>query len=280
MAYRGEDAGDTLEAPTADGNLSVSFGPNRLTLAIGPVSLHLVDRVATVTELTGKKQKTRRTSYAITGIIFARGVPRDDVGLWIEAKEDIDAEAKVRAKHAAAAPKPAKAPSPAAEPVEPHPSLRRIFGAAPVSLMEPTGLKALAKLDAIATRLRVAVSDYAAAVGVWSARATEIGAGHPLDKVLLVDYGERHAIYARKLFRDRARFLASVQPADHKVIVPDGKTTHQVTVVSRFGVTVRGDYIRFADKHGTDQARISVPWVGPEDREELARRIGNLVHRT
>ena len=35
MAYRGEDAGATLEAPTADGNVSVNLGPNRLALAVG-----------------------------------------------------------------------------------------------------------------------------------------------------------------------------------------------------------------------------------------------------
>ena len=52
----------------------------------------------------------------------------------------------------------------------------------------------------------------------------------------------------------------------------------EVNVTSRFGVTVRGDFVRFADSTGTDKARISVPWVGPEDREELARRIGQLVH--
>jgi hypothetical protein len=52
-----------------------------------------------------------------------------------------------------------------------------------------------------------------------------------------------------------------------------------VRLLHLYGVTVRGDHVRFADRHGTDRARIRVPWVGPEDREELARRIGQLVHR-
>lgn len=263
MAYRGEDAGDPLEAPTAEGVLSVNLGPNRLALALGPFSLHLVDRTATVTEVVGKKQKLKRTSFAITGIVYARGVPRDDIGIWVEAKED-HGDMPRRGRTA----------------TQPRASLRRIFGVAPVSLMDPSGLQALAKLDAVASRLRIAVEDYAAAVGIWFARATEIGGGHPLDKVLFADYGDHHAIYARKLFRDRARFLASVHHAAGRVVVPDGRVTQEVVVTSRFGVTVRGDYIRFADRYGTDQARISVPWVGPEDREELARRIGQLVHRS
>jgi hypothetical protein len=144
--------------------------------------------------------------------------------------------------------------------------------------MHADGLRALAKLDTVALRLRSAVEDYAAAVDIWSARAVEIGGGHALDKVLLADYGDHHAIYARKLFRDRARFLASIQD-DGRVLVPDGKVVHEVSVKSRYGITVRGDYIRFADHRGIDLARISVPWVGPEDREELARRIGVLVQR-
>lgn len=256
MAYRGEDAGDTLEAPTAEGPLSVNLGPNRLALAVGPVSLHLVDGVATVTDTAGKKKnKAKRTSFAITGIVYGRGYPRDDIGLWIEAKEDIDK-------------------------AHPRESLRRIFGVAPVNLMDPDGLRALTKLEAVAARLRVAVEDYAAAAGIWHARGVEIGGGHPLDKVLFADYADHHAIYARKLFRDRARFLAAVHHGDGRVVVPDGKVNHEVLVTSRYGITVRGDHIRFADRHGTDLARISVPWVGPEDREELARRIGQLVHRT
>lgn len=253
MAYRGEDAGDTLEAPTADGVLSVNLGPNRLALSVGPLSLHLAERVATVTQAAGGKKKSRRTSLAITGVVFGRGTPRDDLGLWVEAAEDAD-------------------------PKHPRSSLRRIFGISPMSLMDPAGLRALAKLEGIAGRLRAAVEDYAAAAGVWYARGVEIGAGHALDKVLLADYGDRHNVYARRLFRDRARLLAEIHH-DGRIVVNDGKTTHEVHVTSRFGVTVRGDYVRFADRHGTDLTRISVPWVGPEDREELARRIGALVHR-
>jgi hypothetical protein len=255
MAYRGEDAGDILEAPTAGGAVSVNLGPNRLSIAIGSLSLHLAERTATVTELVGKRKRLRRTSYALTGIIYARGYPRDDIGLWIEAKQDLEKQ-------------------------QPRANLRRIFGIEPVSLLEPTGLRALAKLETVASRLRTAVDDYAGAANLWFARGTEIGAGHPLDKVLFADYGDHHAIYARKLFRDRARLLATVHPKDSRVVVFDAKATHEVSLTSRFGVTIRGDYIRFADKHGTDLARISVPWVSSEDREELARRIGQLVHRS
>ena len=268
MAYRGEDAGDVLTADTLEGRLEVALAANRVALTVGTKSLHLVDRVATVVDDGGgKRKKPRRASFAIAGIVFARGTPREDIGLWIEAAEDREAEAV-----------PTKPGATAAGSPRPRASLRRIFGVSPVSLFESEGLRALAKLDTVALRLRSAIEDYANAVEIWSARGVEIGGGHALDKVLFADYGDHHAIYARKLFRDRARFLASVYDGG-RVIVPDGKVVHELTVKSRFGVTVRGDYIRFADHHGTDLARISVPWVGPEDREELARRIGALIQR-
>jgi hypothetical protein len=256
MAYRGEDAGDVLQAETSDGTLEVTLAANRVALTVGTKSLHLVDRVATVVEDAGRGKKSKRpkrTSFAIAGIVFARGISREDLGLWIEAAEDRE-------------PKP-------------RGSMRRIFGVSPISLFDAEGLRALAKLDQVALRLRSAVEDYASAVDIWSARAVEIGGGHELDKVLFADYGDHHAIYARKLFRDRARFLASIHD-DGRVLVPDGKEVLEVRVKSRYGITVRGDYIRFADQTGTDLARISVPWVGPEDREELARRIGALVQRS
>lgn len=262
--YRGEDAGGVLAAETADGTLEVALGANRVTLRVGAKSLHLVDRVATVVEEVGRgaKKKPRRTSFTVAGIVFARGTPREDVGLWIQAAEDDQAPAHKRAKPDA----------------NRRLSLRRIFGVSPVSLLHVDGLRALAKLDSVASRLRSAVEDYASAVEIWSARGVEIGSGHALDKVLLADYGDRHSIYARKLFRDRARFIAAIH-GDGRVVVPDGKVVREVEVTSRFGVTVRGDYVRFADRHGMDLAQIAVPWVGPEDREELARRIGQLVHR-
>jgi hypothetical protein len=266
MAYRGEDAGDVLAAEAAEGRLEVTLGANRVTLRVGPRTLHLVDRVATLVEETGrgtKPKKPKRASFTVAGIVIARGTPREDVGLWIQATEDDAPRTDKRAKPGA----------------ERRLSLRRIFGVSPVSLLHADGLRALAKLDSVALRLRAAVEEYAAAVDIWSARGVEIGSGHALDKVLLADYRDRHSIYARKLFRDRARFIASIH-SNGRVIVPEGKVVHEVEVTSRFGITVRGDYVRFADRHGTDLAQIAVPWVGPEDREELARRIGQLVHRS
>src|SRR5262245_16251448 len=273
VAYRGDDAGDALEAPTAEGVLRVALGPNRLDVSVAQRSMHIADRVATLVEHKKQKQTRRgprvveptgagvspKRSVKIAGnLVVARGVPREDVGVWIE---HLDPEPENKSK-------PVDQPGPAAS------SMQRIFGVEPVSLFERDGLGALNRLELVAQRLRSHLADLTGTVR----RAVEIGSGHALDKVLLADHGDHYVFYARRLFRDRARFAMAVHD-DGRILVPDGKKLLEVRVTSRFGVTVRGDYVRFADKHGTDLARVSLPWLGPEDRDEVARRIGQFVDR-
>ena len=97
--------------------------------------------------------------------------------------------------------------------------------------------------------------------------------------MLLADHGDRYVIYARRLFRDRARFALAIY-RDGRVVLPDGKELREFRITSRFGITVRGDYVRFADPHGTDLGRVAIPWIAAEDRDEIARRLGQLVHAT
>jgi hypothetical protein len=260
MAYRGDDAGDALEAPTHEGILKVVLGPNRVDLAVAQRSLHILDRVATLVEHKKQKQE-RRGSVKIAGnLVVARGFPREDVGIWIER---LPTDKPTR--------KPKRKPKDEAKPL---PSMQRIFGVEPVSLLERDGLGALGRLELVAQRLRAHLGDLAGDVR----RAIEIGSGHALDKVLLADHGDHYTFYARRLFRDRARFAMAVY-ADGRIVVPDGKQLREVNVTSKFGITVRGDYVRFADRHGTDLAKVSLPWLGPEDRDDVARRIGQLVDR-
>jgi len=147
----------------------------------------------------------------------------------------------------------------------------RIFGVEPKNLLEHDGLVALAGLDRLAHRLRVATAHLAGGIE----RGVEVGssAAEGLDKVLLADHGDHYSVYARQLFRERARFVMAIH-ADGRVTIP-GHT--EIVVRSKFGVTVYGDYVRFAAPDGTDLARVSIPWISPEDRRELARRIGQLV---
>jgi hypothetical protein len=244
VAYR-DDAADVLEAPTAEGPLRIELGPRAVKLTVATRTLYIVDKVATVIEHRKAKQGRRRSLRIEGRLTTARDVPHEDLGIWLELEPSGGRRA----------------------------GMQRIFGVEPVSLLEPDGLPALAALDRVATWLRGALAE----LGGDIQRAVEIGRG--LDKVLLADHGDRFVLYARRLFRDRARFAAEIH-TDGRIVIPDGKRRHELHLRSRFGVTVVGDYIRFADPEGVDLARISIPWIGPEDRLELARRIGQLVDPT
>ena len=237
MAYRGDDGGTALEAQTADGVLSLAVGPGHVSLSLGSRTLQLGDRFATLVDATRKK-KPQRSSLELSGKLYiARGWPREDLGVWVELVGEN--------------------------------AVRRIFGAAAPSTFTEEGIGAHARLDALAARLRGAVADLPG----WSGRGTEIGAGHPLDKVLFAERDGVHVVYARGLFRDRAKFVMEVHPGG-RIATADGST---VTVTSPLWITVWGDYLRFADNTGTDRARVSIPWLDAHDRRELARRIGQLV---
>lgn len=245
MAYR-DEAGDRLEAPTAEGTLSAELSARGVKLAVGSRTLVIEDRMATLIEHHKKHaSKDKRLSIELPGIlVVARDVPREDLGVWIE----IDPRDPARS------------------------GMRRIFGVEPSSLLEPDGLDALAALDRLVQRLRTELSPRAGDIR----KAIEIGRGS--DKVLVADHGDRYVVYARRLFRDRARVAMAIH-GDGRVVIPEGKSPKEITVRSQHGVTVWGDYIRFADPHGTDLARVAIPWIAPEDRRELARRIGQLVDR-
>jgi hypothetical protein len=238
MAYRGDD-GDALEAPTAEGALRLEVGPRLVRLAVGGRSLQLAGKFATVTHGT-----RRPHSYALGGQVFvARGVPREDLAVWL------------------------------AEPGRTL-AVRRIFAVAPVSLLDPAGLRAAARLDALAKRLRTALAGFDTdGERRFSARTVELGSGDDLDKVLLADHGDYYAVYARRLFRDRARLQIAIHK-DGRIILGDAEP---LTLPWPLAISVRGDHVRFADASGADVASIAVPWLAAGDREELARRLGQLV---
>jgi hypothetical protein len=242
VGYRGEAAGYVLEAPTAGGLLRMELAPRLIKLSVGQRALHIAEGVATVVE--HRKNKDAETTYTLRGaLVVARDVPREDLAVWVEV---------------------------AARGKQPR-GMVRIFGVEPKDLLADDGLAALAGLDRLAQRLRIATTHLAGGIEC----AVEVGssAAEGLDKVLLADHGDHYSIYARQLFRERARFVMAIH-ADGRVAIP-GQA--DVVVRSRFGVTVYGDYVRFADPDGTDLAKVSIPWISPEDRRELARRIGQLV---
>lgn len=237
MPYRGDDGRLVLEAPTAEGPVRATFAGGRVELAVAGRTLEVEHR-----SLMLGDAKNRRITVRLDGkLVVARDVPREDLGIWIEL------------------------PGPSGS------AMRRVFGVQPVSLFASDGLVALKRLDTLSQRVRAALAELSGDIR----RAVEIGRG--LDKVLLADHGDRYVVYARRLFRDRARFAMAIY-RDGRVVVPEGKELREFRITSKFGITVRGDYVRFADPQGIDLGRVAIPWIAAEDRDEIARRIGQLVH--
>jgi hypothetical protein len=246
--YRATACAEILEAPTRDGPLRLEIGPRHASLALAAQHLSITAELLTLHETGGRGRRTElRLPIGDTRrLIVARSVPHEELGLWFERKPGV---------------------------------MRRIFGVRPVALVEDSALDAWRALDAVARRLREVVHGPAAEV----TRALELGRG--ADRVLLLDHGDRHVMYQRLLFREHARRTLEVH-ADGTIVQPreaprggGAASAPRIACRSRHGVTVLGDYIRFADPSGFDVARAAVPWVAPEDRLELARRFGELVER-
>jgi len=240
--YRDGGDGGVLEAPTREGLLRLEVGP-RTRLELDGKSLLIDGDFVTFEELPKKGKRNRggkKTSERIgtRKLVCARDIPRDDLGVWIEMEDG---------------------------------GMRRVFGAEPKDTISDDGLAALRMLDALAARLKIALAPYAHG----ARRGYEMGRG--LDKVLLLDFGGRLVLYKRELFRDRARRACEVT-ADGSIVVVEKQAEHKAVVHDRHSVSLLGDYIRFSDPTGLDLVRVSVPWVTREDREELARRFGDLLH--
>ena len=237
-AFRIADGSEILEAQTRQGVLRLEVAPRHVALALRALQVAITEEFVTVTEQLRKKVK--RSSERLAGtLVVARDVPHEDLGLWLE--------------------------------VEPH-AVRRIFGAEPHDLISDDGLAALRTLDKLSARLKQVLEPYARG----TRRAFEVGRG--LDKVLVLDYGDRMVVYARRLFRDAARRVLELH-AGGQVLIPGRQGDTKFAIRERFGFTVTGDFIRCIDRQGTDLGRVSLPWIDPEDRQELARRFGEMVER-
>jgi hypothetical protein len=239
--YRGGGDGSVMEAPTREGVLRLELGPRTRLECDGKILLLDGDFI-TLEELTKKGKQTRTAKKTSERIGTRRIVLARDV-----PREDVGVWIDVEG------------------------GVRRVFGAEPKDLISDDGLAALRALDAVAARLKVALAPFAHD----ARRAHEMGRG--LDKVLLLDFGAKLVLYKRELFADRARKACEVD-ADGNITVFEKDREFKAVCRDRHHVSLLGDYIRFSDPTGLDLVRVSVPWVTREDREELARRFGDLLH--
>jgi hypothetical protein len=238
--YREAVGIETVRARTREGEARLEVAPRHVVLTVADrVKIAVTERFVTLENTEGKRAKRRSMRLDHALLVSARAHPMGDLALWYQEQPTL---------------------------------MARVFGVQPVDLLESAGLEAWRELDLLAGRLRDAIDDHAGGV----VRATEFGAG--ADRVLLLDYGDRYLTYVRRLFRERPRLALEVR--DNGVVsIPARRRLPDFVCTSRFGVTVIGDHIRFADPTGADLGSLRIPWISPEDRKELARRFGAMLHQ-
>jgi hypothetical protein len=240
--FRDALGGEVLACPTSGGTLKLELAPHHTALVLA--DLQLVIARGTVTLTRALRRGVRRVVRPIGArLIVARGLPSEGVGLWLEDRPG---------------------------------EVERVFGVEPHDLYADDGLWALRQLDRLARRLGQAL----ASLGHGVRGALEIGpsSDRGVDKVLVADHGDHLTVFRRSLFRQRARRVLDAW-SDGRVVLPTPRGDISIPCRSRFSVQVIGDFVRFTTLGGDDLARISLPWLSREDREELVLRIGAMVER-
>lgn len=237
--YRAVSGEEILEAPARAGRARLAIAARTTELVAGDVTLTVGDTFATV--VARQKRRTKKRSMRLeegARLVVARGIPTEEIGIWYENP-------------------PGKAV--------------RIFGITPPELLDQEALAAWRQTERMNRRLRVALRPHSRGV----LRAFEVG--HGVDRVLVTDLGDRYVGYVRKLFRERAERAIEVHDDGTVVIPRRRKNEARFRCTSRFGVTVLGDHIRFSAATGEDLGSVSIPWIAPEDRAEIARRFAEMV---
>lgn len=230
-----------LKAPTRQGLARLELGPASAILQVAEqYRVSISPRELSVTQLDKRKPKRKAYPLRESRLFVARGNPTEDVGLWYEPRDGM---------------------------------VHRVFGLQQVPLLDHDAMKAWKDVDRLAKRLANALAEHRGDV----IRAAEFGRG--ADRVLMTDNGDRYTIYVRRLFRERPRRVLDVHDSGTLTFVTR-QGEKQKACYSRYGVTVLGDRVRFAEPDGTDIGSIWLPWIAPEDRDELARLFGKRIDQS
>ena len=109
------------------------------------------------------------------------------------------------------------------------------------------------------------------------ARASELGNGQ--NRVLVLQFPEKLVVYARKVFREKPRWIVELRQ-DGSLALP-GRPKEKVICMDRgMEVIASGDRINFCHPDGEQVAGIFLPWIGDADRVELTRRFRALIAAT
>jgi hypothetical protein len=236
--YRELAAAPSYQAPSRDGTVSLEVGPQHLRLVLGE-RLRLTVAGSVATWVRHRRGASHRRELALSQrcLWAVRSVPTGDLALWYERRPGL---------------------------------VERLGGVKPVAPFDAGALAAWRALDRVAEELARALAAHAGG----ATEAIEVGRGH--HRVVMVQLAERLVLYARPLFRERPRRTLEVC-RDGSLVVPGRGRDDSARIATRSQVTASGDRIRFTTGDGRDLVSLWLPWIAPEDRQEIARRLGDLV---
>ena len=236
--YRELAAAPLHRAVTRDGPVSLEVGPEHVRLELG-ARIRLTVAGCAATLVRRRSGGDRRSELALDGhrLWLARSFPTRDLALWYE-------------------PRPGR--------------VERLAGVRPMAPFEKDALGAWHALDRVAEELGRALAPHAGG----ALEVVELGRGH--HRVLLVELADRLVAYARPLFREQPRRALEVC-RDGSLVLAGRRRDRRAQFESRAGVTVSGDRVCFSGSDGRECASLWLPWVALEDRQELARRFGELA---
>ncbi len=236
--YRELAAAPTYKAPSRDGTVSLEVGPQHVRLDLGErLRLTVSGNAATWVRHRRGAPSRRELTLAQRSLWAVRSFPTGDLALWYERRPG---------------------------------QIERLGGVKPVAPFDIGALAAWRALDRVAEEVVRAL----AAHGGGATEAVELGRGH--HRVVLIQLAERLVIYARPLFRERPRRTLEVC-RDGSLVLPGRSPDGRARIATRSQVTPSGDRICFTTGDGRDLVSLWLPWIAPEDRQEIARRFGDLV---
>lgn len=256
--YRDAVATEVLQAATLDGDVELEVAPRHTLLKVGEqLTLSVTEKFAELSRLTSRnRQKKRSLRLQDARLLVARAVPTDDIGIWHESSPGV---------------------------------VMRLFGLRQHDLESGADMEEFNErwrnLSRLVAHLERALQRHSGGVE----RALEVGAG--ADRVLVMDFGDHLLFHVRRLFREHPRRAFKVEKNGTITVLqpslfqdPAGgrrrrgaKELPTFTCQFRHGVMTTGDYLRFANEHGDDLGRISLPWIRSEDRAHLVAIIKDTI---
>ncbi len=215
------------------GPVTLHVDPKSIRLNVGAQEWTFANDHLIIVTKGKRRSKKRSIHIADSNLYVAQAWPTHDVGLWIERRPGV---------------------------------MQRVLGLPPLSGISENVMEAWRDLERLSTRMKDALAQY-----TQGRDASELGVGQ--NRVLVLQGASKLVVYARAVFRERARRVVEVR-CDGTVVMPGRKKSEHVISMERGAeVMPSGDRINFCHADGEHAASLFLPWISAADRAELARRF-------